>query len=208
MRHDTANPFLAAGSLEALRLYLDDYPVDGEIVILATAAAFLNISAASAGAEAVLGQPVRTLPVATRSAALEPESRNAVLSAGLTVCLDGAALHARSVWRNSPLGDALCEARVAAIGSVASVFGTVMIDPRGGAPTTGLGRFDDAALYVEESPEQTRRTKELLGAACLCIALDATALVRFDGTWAVLSQHPMRCTRGDERVALGLGDRH
>jgi len=68
------------------------------------------------------------------------------------------------VWRANAFGDAINAAPLlVAIGAVASVLGDVMIDPRGGAPTTGLGYRIGAALCVPSSEDQMLRTRSLLG---------------------------------------------
>jgi len=78
--------------------------------------------------------------VVDRVSAGENHFATRIVEASLVVLCDGSALHARSVWRDTPVGEALARARsLVAVGASASVLGEVMIDPRGGAPTTGLG---------------------------------------------------------------------
>ena len=209
MPHNSANPFVAAGSLEALRRYLDESSsLVGPIVTIATAAAYSGAAKAVEEAARVLERDLVTVAAENRTQAMATATAELVRSAGIVLCLDGAVLHARSVWRGSPLGEALLEMPVAAVGAVSSVFGDTMIDTRGGAPTTGLGRFRDAALIVPGPSEQTRRTKELLGAACLCIELGPQGVVSYQSAWELHSATDVVATRGDEPVALGLGNRH
>jgi hypothetical protein len=101
------------------------------------------------------------------------------------VLSDGSALHAKSVWHGSPVGEAIRDARcVVAVGSVASLLGDVMIDPRGGAPTTGLGYRSGLALGVSASDEQVSRTRTLLGADVTFCVLGPLGVVYYDGaTW-------------------------
>ena len=209
MPHSSANTFVAAGSLEALRQHLDESTtVNGPLVAVATAAAYSGATKAFENAQIALGRELRLIGAENRTQAMDAATADVVRGAGLVICLDGAVLHARSVWRGSPLGDALLDAPVAAIGAVSSVFGETMIDTRGGAPTTGLGRFSQVALFVPGPEEQTRRTKELLGAACLCIELGPQGVVAYQSTWELLSATDVIATRGEEPVALRLGDRH
>ena len=74
------------------------------------------------------------------------------------------------MWRANAFGDALDAAStLVAVGSVASVLGEVMIDPRGGAPTTGLGYRPGAALCAPSSDDQMARTRSLLGDELLVV---------------------------------------
>jgi len=75
---------------------------------------------------------------------------------------------------------------VVAIGSVSSVFGTVMIDPRGGAPTTGLNRFDDVVLAMPSEATQRERTQQLVGPQLLFVELTPTAVLGYDESWRVI----------------------
>ena len=99
-----------------------------------------------------------------RTSSDEPYFATRIREADLVVLSDGSPLHAKSVWHASLVGEAIRDAMcVVAIGSVASVLGDVMIDPRGGAPTTGLGYRDGPVLSVGASEEQLHRTRTLLG---------------------------------------------
>jgi hypothetical protein len=92
------------------------------------------------------------------------------------------------VWRANAFGDAINAAStLVAVGAVASVLGEVMIDPRGGAPTTGLGFRDGAALCLASSDEQMTRTRSLLRDVPL-VVLGPTGVVRHDGVrWTVVT---------------------
>jgi len=64
----------------------------------------------------------------------------------------------------NPVGEALRDAPlVVTIGSVTSVLFETMIDPRGGAPTTGLGYREGLVVTTSASEEQLSRTRTLLG---------------------------------------------
>ena len=73
---------------------------------------------------------------------------------------------ARALGRGAtrPVGDGDRAARdlVVAVGSVASVLGDVMVDPRGGAPTIGLGYRTGPVVTVPAAPAQLARTRGLL----------------------------------------------
>jgi hypothetical protein len=178
------------GSLDALRApQVRDVTSATRICVLATAAAFRGPAQAIAEA---LDMPVWAGATITGVEAIDRRSANdaavleEVTSADLVVLVEGAALHARSVWRASALGDVLGASRLVAVGSVGSVLGATMIDPRGGAPTTGMGLFDDVVLSVPAGAEQTQRTQDLLGARHTLVELGARSVVTYDGTWRVL----------------------
>lgn len=164
--------------------------LDGaDVVVLPTAAAFLGpVEAVVRVHEALTaaGATVEGLMVTDRAGASEQYFVRRLREADVVVTLDGAPLHARSVWRGSPVGDALVAATtVVALGATASVLGVTMIDPRGGAPTTGLGRFDDLVVGLCTDDEQDRRTRSLLGDGVVAL-LDAQGIVSHDATgWSV-----------------------
>jgi len=88
-----------------------------------------------------------------------------------------------------------------AIGAVASVLGEVMIDPRGGAPTTGLGYRRGAALSLPASDEQMARTRTLLRDVAL-VAIGPSGVVHHDGEqWRVLCGDVV-VTRGPDVIEL------
>ncbi len=101
--------------------------------------------------------------VTDRAGAAEPYFAQRVAAADVVVLIDGSALHARSVWRDTPVGARdRRRATGGRVGSVASVLGEVMVDPRGGAPTTGLGYRHGPVLCAPASGEQLARTRSLL----------------------------------------------
>lgn len=169
-----------------------DYPAldgftwpSGALCVLDTATAFTGTTDALEKLRDVLGAtPYEVVSVTSRSQASD-EGRVATLrEAALVICLDGSPLHARSVWRRSPVGDLLTTQSVVAVGSVASVLGDVMLDPRGGAPTTGLARWRDVVVSTELSPEVRPRTTQLLRGVVL-LQLAALDLVSYSGEWHV-----------------------
>jgi hypothetical protein len=193
----------AVGSLDALRTLLRDGPLvvhEGAfVVVVPTAAAFIGFTDAAAVTSAAFDEfdvHVEALMVADRAAAVDSDCCERLSNADLVVLCDGSALHARSVWRANRFGATIDAAKnMVAIGAVSSVLGDVMIDPRGGAPTTGLGYRRGAALCLASSDEQMARTRSLLRDVKL-ITMSPNAVVRHDGErWSVVS--------GDVAVTLG-----
>lgn len=185
----------AVGSLDALRTLLRDGPLalatHANVVIVPTAAAFVGMTEAALETSAVFDEldvRAEALMVGDRAATSDPYLTERLTEADLVVLCDGSALHARSVWRANAFGDAIdAAATLVAIGAVASVLGEVMIDPRGGAPTTGLGYRRGAALCTPSSDEQMTRTRSLLGDVAL-MAIGPTGIVRHDGSrWSVVA---------------------
>ncbi len=177
---------------------------DSRVCVVATAAAFRGARAAIDEVNDVLAPfeaALSAVAAIDRASADDPTVVAAVASADLVVLVDGAALHARSVWRHSALGVALAHAPLLCIGSTGSVLGATMIDPRGGAPTTGLGFFDDAVVCVPASLEQSVRTRGLL-AGQLLIELGRRSAVAFDGHWRVVSGEDLEVSRGGDGVSL------
>ena len=195
----------AVGSLDALRTLLRDGPLtivdDADVVIVPTAAAFVGITEAVLLTSAAFDEfdvRLEALMVSDRAATTDPYWTDRLTSADLVVLCDGSPLHARSVWRANPFGDAIdAAATLVAIGAVSSVLGDVMIDPRGGAPTTGLGYRSGAALCLTASDDQMVRTRSLLSDVALAV-LGPTGIVHHDGEhWRVVN--------GDVVVTRGRG---
>jgi hypothetical protein len=201
----------AVGSIDALRGVLQQRtPLDladgAVVVILPTAAVFSGAEAAAielAELFEVHGAQVEALMNTSRESSDEPYFAQRVRDADLVVVSDGSALHAKSVWRATLVGEAIRECRrVVAVGSVASVFGDVMIDPRGGAPTIGLGYVSGLVVGVGASDEQLARTRVLLGEDATFAVLGRQGVVHFDGTsWRVVTGDVV-ATRGAEFVEL------
>ncbi len=194
------------GSLDALRSpEISDVVAASRVCVLATAAAFRGPSDAIAE---VVAEPVWGDATMISVAAIDRQSANdatvvdEVSNADLVVLVDGAVLHARSVWRASALGAAMATSRLVAVGSVGSVLGTTMIDPRGGAPTTGMGLFDAVVLSVPAGKEQTLRTRELLADGCTLIELGARSILTYEGRWIVRDNADLVITRGGVATKL------
>jgi hypothetical protein len=202
---------LVVGSLAALRTSIDDetmadLPAEGDVVVLPTAAAFTGSAEASlAVVEALEGTGLRleALMVTDRASADEPYFVQRIAEADLVVLCDGAALHARTVWRATPVGEALRAARrLVAVGAVASVLGEVMIDPRGGAPTTGLGWRLGLVVSAPASDDLLDRTRALLQPVETLVVLGPMGVLAHDGArWHVLVDDVI-VTRGHDHVIL------
>jgi hypothetical protein len=203
--------FTAVGSTEALgELLTGGTPLSlaqgADVVIVPTAAAFIGAEASAiqlAGLFEARGSKVEALMNISRDSSDEPYFAQRVRDATLVVVSDGSPLHARSVWRESLIGEAIGDAYdVVAIGSVASVFGDVMVDPRGGAPTNGLGYVSGLVVSVAASEEELTRTRSLLGDDVVLAVLGPYGVVHFDGAiWTVLSPD-VTTTRGVVPVEL------
>ncbi|MGH3732320.1 MAG: hypothetical protein ACRDVC_02935 [Acidimicrobiales bacterium] len=146
---------LALGSLTALGEVLARGELlvatgASDVVVLPTAAAFVGATQAatelSEGSEA----RVEALMHIDRSSSDESYFAKRVREAHVVILSDGSLLHAKSVWHETPIGDAIRDAEfVVAVGSVVSVLLGTMIDPRGGAPTTGLGHREGICYHVK-----------------------------------------------------------
>ncbi len=199
----------AVGSLDALGALLRDgrleLPDLADVVIVSTAAAYVGVADAVSRTTAVfddVNMRVETVMVIDRAATNDRTIVEQIVNADVVVLCDGSALHARAVWKSNDFGAAINAAStLVAIGEVASVLGDVMIDPRGGAPTNGLGFRHGAALCVPASEEQMTRTRSLLGDETL-IVVPANGLLHHDGDrWRVLAGDVL-VTRGHDVVAL------
>lgn len=205
----SATTILAASSIALSRAVdggLVDVAPGGDVVVVPTAAAFSGMTEAAvaltASLDGVAGS-VEALMIGDRAASAEPYFARRLREADLVVLGDGSALHARSVWRDSPVGDALRDARrLVALGAVASLLGEVMIDPRGGAPTTGLGYRRGPVVALAGGDEQLARTRGLLGPEATLVVLGALGvLYEDDAGWHRWGEDVV-VTRGDEAVEL------
>jgi cyanophycinase len=202
---------IVVGSLDALREVLAkgellEVTSATDVVLLPTAAAFMGINEAAIELSTLFeasGAKVEALMIADRASNAEPYFVERIRSADLVVLSDGSVLHAKSVWHASPVGEAIRDAqRLVAVGSVASLLGEVMIDPRGGAPTMGLGYRTGLVLGVNESDEQLSRTRTLLGADVTLAVLGRRGVVYFDGTSWHLDSDDVVTTRAHDVVEL------
>jgi hypothetical protein len=202
---------MAMGSLAALRASLTrgDLLVvtsESDVVIVPTAAAFIGATEAAIDLSMVFedcGARVEALMQLDRSSSDEPYFAQRAREADVVVLSDGSPLHAKSVWHQTPIGDAIRDAPVVVtIGSVSSVLFETMIDPRGGAPTTGLAYREGLVVTTSSSAEQLSRTRTLLGDDVVLAVLGASGVLHGDGArWRVLTGD-VTTTRGQVNVEL------
>ncbi len=200
------------GSREGLRAVFGDHALaargpDVDVVILPTAAAFTGAAEASVAVAQVCSEfdvRVESLMVTDRASAGEAYFSARIVEADLVVLCDGSALHARAVWRNTPVGDAIGSAsNLVAIGSVASVLGDVMIDPRGGAPTIGMGLCRGVALCVPSSDDQLARTRSLVAKDTSLVVVGPRGVLHYaKEAWRVIDGDDVVVTRGQDAAAL------
>jgi len=197
---------LVAGSLRAFIDATVGELKGASVVVVPTAAAFVGAAQAALEIATALeptGADVEALMVLDRAGAHEAALVDRVARADYVVLSDGASLHARAVWRDSVFGDALAAARLVAIGSVATVLGSVMIDPRGGAPTIGLGYRHGVVLTVPATSEQLERTRRLhTGDEPLVVVGARGVLAEAEGRWRIVVADDVEVTRGVNAASL------
>jgi hypothetical protein len=202
---------MAFGSLAALgdsltRGELLVVTSETDIVIVPTAAAFIGATEAAIDLSVIFeatGARVEVLMHLDRSSSDEPYFAQRAREANIVVLSDGSPLHARSVWHQTSIGEAIRDASlVVTIGSVSSVLFETMIDPRGGAPTTGLGYREGVVVTTSASEEQLARTRTLLGDDNILAVLGASGVLRGDGArWRVVTGD-VTTTRGHDDAEL------
>ena len=169
-----------------------------EVLILPTAAAYEHPERAVETAErwfAGLGVKARGLMVLARPDADDETNVAAIRDARFIYLSGGSPLHLRSVLKDSPAWDALCQAwQGGAVLAGSSAGGMAlcdpMVDPRGGAFTLGLGLLAQVAIIPHHdtwSPEKAKRTITLAPPGLPVVAIDErTALIRGrEGGWTV-----------------------
>jgi cyanophycinase-like exopeptidase len=201
----------AVGSLDALRGVLTRHTPfalseRADIVLVPTASAFSGAEAAAIELASLFethGAKVEALMNISRDSSNELYFAQRVRDADLVVLSDGSPLHAKSVWRATLIGDAIRDGRdVVTVGAVGSVLGGVMVDPRGGAPTNGLGYVSGLVVGVRASEEQLTRTRSLLGEDATFAVLGPEGVVHFDGEKWRAETADVVTTRGVELVEL------
>jgi len=169
-----------------------------EVLVLPTAAAYEHPGRAVDWATdwfAGLGAKVRGLMVLARPDAEDETNVAAIRDARFIYLSGGSPLHLRSVLKDSPSWDALCQAWQGGAVLAGSSAGAMalcdpMVDPRGGAFTLGLGLLAQVAIIPHHdtwSPEKAKRTITLARKDVPVVAIDErTALIRGrDGAWSV-----------------------
>jgi cyanophycinase len=186
-----------------------------EVTMLPAAAAFENPSKAIDRAErwfADLGATVRVVPVYRRAESSDELAIDAVRQARLIYLADGSAAHLRSVLKDTPLVDALVAAWeggavLAASAQAATALCDVMVDPRGGAFTVGLGVITWLTViprYDEWSREKAQRTVRMAPASLVVAGIDdRTALIRSpENHWSVAGAGKVTLFRDHKLVGL------
>ncbi len=154
----------------------------------------------------------------TRTEANLTELAGRIDDAECALLTDGSALHLRTTLKDTELFTrlmALVErgGLLVACGESATVVCDPMVDPRGGAPTVGLGpvRGFTVIPHVGDDPddlhlEKLRRTTELSASTHPVVALSPNvALVcRSDGTTSTLGHGPVTVYRGGDVDPLGV----
>ena len=179
------------------RALLDESGAE-EVVVLPTAAAYEHPERAVETAErwfAGLGAKARGLNLLARPDADDEANVAAIRHARFLYLSGGSPLHLRSVLKDSPAWDALCQAWEGGAVLAGSSAGAMalcdpMVDPRGGAFTLGLGLLAQVAIIPHHntwSEEKAKRTITLAPKGLPIVGIDErTALIRgADGTWGV-----------------------
>jgi len=169
-----------------------------EVLVLPTAAAYEHPERAVETAEewfAGLGAKARGLMVLARPDTELETNVAAIRDARFIYLSGGSPLHLRSVLKDSPAWDALCQAWQGGAVLAGSSAGAMalcdpMVDPRGGAFTLGLGLLAQVAIIPHHntwSEEKAKRTITLAPKGLPIVGIDErTALVRGrDAVWSV-----------------------
>jgi cyanophycinase len=143
-----------------------------EVLLLPTGSAYENPGRLVAAAEswfAGLGVQLRTLEVYTRPDAFDAEYIADVRNARMIYVVGASPMHLRSVFKDTPLFEALQEAwragaAVLGSGAGADALCDPMVDQRGGAYTVGLGLVPGVSVIPRSntwSKEKVHRTVSL-----------------------------------------------
>ncbi len=168
----------------------------GEVLVVPTGAAYEHpgrvVERAIAWFES-LGATAVGLDLLSRPQAFDPALVQRIRSARFVYLVGGSPMHLRSVLKDSPAWDALCQAWddgsvVAGSSAGAMVLCDPMVDPRGGAFTLGLGLLANLAVIPAHnrwSEDAAHRTLKMSPAGLVLVGIDErTALIRDpDGTW-------------------------
>jgi cyanophycinase len=161
--------FIATAAVDR---HLLDAAGTGRVLILPTAAAYEHperLVAAATNWFDRLGARAEGLGVLGRPDASVAANVDAVRRSRFTYLAGGSPMHLRSVLKETPLWEALCEAVaggavVAGSAAGAMVLTDPMVDPRGGAFTLGLGLVPNLAVVPgadQWSHDRLHRTLEL-----------------------------------------------
>jgi cyanophycinase len=184
----------------------------GPAVVLPTASAFEHPHRLAATViDWLVAHDVAAVEVAVlnRRDATATELIGAVASAATIVITGGTAMHARSVFKESPLWSALLDAHrrgaaVIASGAGATVLADPMADSRGGGLTLGLGLIGPVAVMagsVGWPGPQIKRMRQLAGERVVVATIgDGGALIYDGSTWTTVGEVELH--RGGANVEL------
>ena len=168
-----------------------------DVVLLPTGSAYENPGKLVARARDWfngLGATLTEAPVLTRADAMVAATADQLRTARFIYLAGASPMHLRSVLKDSPVFDAICEAWthgavLAGTNAGADVLCDPMVDPRGGAFSVGLGVVSNIAVIPrsdEWSHDKIHRTVELAPSGLSLVSVPtATAILRSgDGTWS------------------------
>lgn len=191
--------------------------------VVPLAAAFEGPEAAvveAAGWLAAAGFEVEGVMAASRTEADQADLAGRIADSGVVLLLDGAAMHLRTALKGTAMLaelEALLERGgvLVAEGSSASVLCDPMVDPRGGAPTVGIGLVDGVTTisHLSHEPEEVgadklARSAELLdpGIPLLSLKPEAAVVIGADGRVRSIGAVPATCLKAGAEVALDALD--
>ena len=150
------------------------------------------------------GAKVEALMNVGRDSSDEPYFAQRVRDADLVVLSDGSALHAKSVWHGTLVGEALreCSNRGRRLVPLRRCSATSWSIRAAARRRTGLGYVSGLVIGVSASEEQLARTRSLLGEDAMFAVLGHLGVIHFDGTnWRVVTGDVVT-TRGAKLVEL------
>lgn len=165
------------------------------VLVLPTAAAFTHPQRAATRAVewlAAQGVQAEVAAVLNRRDAADPAIVAAASAAGAYLLTDGTAMHARSVFKDTPLWEAMCVAHGAGAAMVGAGGGAVvlcdpMADERGGGLTLGLGLLSRMAVLAGHHRwpgHMVKRMRDLAGPDIpIATVGEAAALVHDAAGW-------------------------
>jgi len=172
------DPAGARAGLEALGLRVE------RALVIATAAAYIGAEQATVHAHEALAGFASDIDDAALVHRRDLDGFVFDGHADLVYFTQGSGLHLMSVLRGSNLLEQLHPRIVVAVGESAMATTDPMVDPRGGAPTIGLGLEQEFCVLTGDAalPQAALRTKALLGREHALVALDAGSWLLCDAT--------------------------
>jgi cyanophycinase len=164
-----------------------------EVVLLPTGSAYENperLVDAAGQWFTDLGVSLQTLPVYTRRDSFDADNLAAVAGARMIYIVGASPMHMRSVFKDTPLMEALHEAwrsgaALVGSGAGADVLCDPMVDQRGGAYTVGLGLVPGVAVIPRSntwSKEKVHRTVSLAPTDVVVVELPERTAIVLDGS--------------------------